>query len=629
MTELFLNILNMSISASWLVLAVLLLRLLFKRAPKWATVCLWGIVALRLLCFCSIESPWSLIPSAETIPPAMLLDPAPAIESGVPAIDGAVNPILGESSAPAPGASANPLQITFALYALLWLIGLCAMLLYAAISYLGLRRRIGTAVLREGNIYESERVQAPFVLGIVRPRIYLPMGMGEGTLRHVVAHERAHICRRDHLWKPLGFLLLSIHWFNPLLWLAYALLSRDIELACDERVIRELGHGARADYSEALLACSMGERRIVACPLAFGETGVKERVKAVLRYKKPALWAAALAGIACAAVAACFLTNPLIPRTFAMESRSIASLEPAEIVAEIRALEGLPKNAPLYTNSTTFDLHLSADFEWWDAEAMRFFFVEDGQTYSGQLRLFFEDGEYFITERSEWLEHERRHDFETYLEALRYLPQEEIRALSPDADQYIVSLIDHDPPEESERVLAYASPMRNIHNASLQLMIHPLHATGDGSYSGSGEEILYAAYLYYAEEGEPKLTCTVLSDGREEVIEAVYWSEREQTWSGAGEVPIGLIVDQGTLVFTASWASDTLLVSEHHYIREGGSTTIEKTTHVLPKTTDGTFVLSVSRRGEGSNVVYYIGAPHGRYTMGIDFGDSVDLTENT
>ena len=182
--------------------------------------------------------------------------------------------------------------------------------LYTAISYWRLRRKVDTAVRYEDNIFQSENVGSPFVLGIIKPKIYLPFKMDEQDMEHVVAHEQAHIRRKDHWWKPLGFLLLTIHWFNPLMWLAYVLLCRDIELACDEKVIKELGNEQRADYTQALVACSVNRRMIAACPLAFGEVGVKERVKSVMNYKKPAFWIIILAVIACVVVVVCFLTNP-------------------------------------------------------------------------------------------------------------------------------------------------------------------------------------------------------------------------------------------------------------------------------------------------------------------------------
>lgn len=310
MSEVFLKIVNMSISAGWIVLAVILLRLLLKKAPKWITVLLWGLVAVRLLCPFSIESILSLMPSGETISPEIMMEKVPQIDSGVPIVNTIVNPYISESFAPNPDDSANPLQIIVPLLAIAWVVGIVGMLLYTAISYLRLRRKIGTAVLLKDNIYQSESVVSPFVLGIIKPKIYLPFNMANKDLEHVIAHENAHIRRKDHLWKPLGFLILSVYWFNPLMWLGYILLCRDIELACDEKVIKEFDTLQKADYSEALLNCSVNRRIIAACPLAFGEVGVKNRVKTILNYKKPAFWIVVVAIVTSIAVAVCFLTNP-------------------------------------------------------------------------------------------------------------------------------------------------------------------------------------------------------------------------------------------------------------------------------------------------------------------------------
>ena len=310
MNELFLKIINMSISASWLVLAVLILRFVLKKAPKWINVLLWGIVAIRLIFPFSFESTLSLIPSAETIPLNIGMDSTPTINSGISAINNAVNPIISQSNTPMAGASVNLLQITIGIYEYIWIFGMIALALYTAISYWRLRRKVDTAVRYKDNIFQSENVSFPFVLGIIKPRIYLPFKMNGQYLEYVVAHEQAHICRKDHWWKPLGFLLLMIHWFNPLMWLAYVLLCRDIELACDEKVIKELGNEQRGDYTQALVVCSVNRRMIAACPLAFGEVSVKERVKSVMNYKKPAFWVIIISVIVCVGVAVCFLTNP-------------------------------------------------------------------------------------------------------------------------------------------------------------------------------------------------------------------------------------------------------------------------------------------------------------------------------
>ena len=311
MAAVFLKLLNLSISASWLVLAVLALRLVSKRSPKWMNVLLWGIVALRLVLPFSIESALSLIPSAETVSPvAVQSAPAPTITSGVSVIDNAVNPSLSEHFAAVPTASVNPLYVWTEIAGWVWLIGLGAMLLYALASYLRLRRRVSVSLPIQDNIYLCDAISSPFILGVVKPHIYLPSGLDEVQRQNVLSHERAHLARRDHWWKPLGFALLAVYWFNPVLWLAYALLCRDIELACDERVIRTMDESAVKTYSTVLLACSMPRKAVITCPLAFGEVGVKERVRNALRYKKPAFWVIAASVAVCVVVAVCFLTNP-------------------------------------------------------------------------------------------------------------------------------------------------------------------------------------------------------------------------------------------------------------------------------------------------------------------------------
>lgn len=311
MAAVFLKLLNLSISASWLVLAVLVLRLVSKRSPKWMNVLLWGIVALRLVLPFSVESALSLIPSAETVSPAAVqFDPAPTITSGVKIIDNAVNPSLSEHFAAVPTASVNPLYVWTEIAGWVWLIGLGAMLLYALVSYLRLRRRVRVSLPVQDHIYLCDAISSPFILGVVKPHIYLPSGLDEVQRQNVLAHEQAHLARRDHWWKPLGFALLAVYWFNPVLWLAYALLCRDIELACDERVIRTMDESAVKTYSTVLLACSMPRKAVITCPLAFGEVGVKERVKNALHYKKPAFWVVAASVAVCIVVAVCFLTNP-------------------------------------------------------------------------------------------------------------------------------------------------------------------------------------------------------------------------------------------------------------------------------------------------------------------------------
>ena len=310
MADVFIKTLNMGIAAGWLIVAVVVLRVLVKRAPKRFRLLLWAVVGLRLVLPVSIESALSLVPSTQTLPENVMYAAAPELNTGIAALNDAINPAFTAAFAPEPAASANPLQVLLPVASVIWLAGAAAMLLWALVSWLRLRRRVADAVFLEGNVFESERVASPFVLGLIRPRIYLPFGLDEGAREQVLTHERAHIARGDHVIKLIGWLILAVYWYNPLVWLAYALFCRDIELACDERVIRRLPVSVRADYSQALLDLSRPRHGVGACPLAFGESAVKGRVKSVLTYKRPAFWLIMLAALLCIGAAVCFLTDP-------------------------------------------------------------------------------------------------------------------------------------------------------------------------------------------------------------------------------------------------------------------------------------------------------------------------------
>lgn len=310
MSDIFLKLINLSITASWLILAVLILRFLLKKAPKWISCILWGLVAIRLICPFSLESALSLVPSSQVIPSNITEVPNPAIHSGIPALDKVLNPVISDSFTPDPVASANPLQILLPILTAVWIAGVLIMLIYAFASYLRLKKKVSASVKVHDNIYVCDEINTPFILGLIKPIIYLPSFLNAADLDSVISHETTHINRHDHWWKPMGYLLLAIYWFNPFCWLAYTLLCRDIELACDEKVVCHMNTEDKTAYSQALLNCSIPRRRISACPLSFGEVSVKERVRSVLQYKKPAFWITLLALAVCIVTAICFLTIP-------------------------------------------------------------------------------------------------------------------------------------------------------------------------------------------------------------------------------------------------------------------------------------------------------------------------------
>ena len=312
MKELFIEILNLSLSAAYLVPVVLVLRLVLKKAPRWTMCLLWGLVALRLVMPFSLESDVSLHPGRE---PVTELQNQFAGETARPETPPVEMPPAELPEAPAlPSEPAEKELDLMEILAWVWLAGACAMALYGAVSYVRLKLKVRPSLQVEKRVFVCDGIGYPFLLGVLRPKVYLPSDLEEPHLSYVLAHEKAHVKRGDHLWKPLGFALLTIHWFNPLLWVAYLLLCRDIESACDEKVVRDMDNTQKDGYSRALLACSLQgafhRRWISACPVAFGETGVKTRIKSVLHYKKPAFWVLLIAILACVAVGVFFLTDP-------------------------------------------------------------------------------------------------------------------------------------------------------------------------------------------------------------------------------------------------------------------------------------------------------------------------------
>ena len=311
MENLFLTIVNMSITATWVVLAFTVLRPLLKKVPKWVNCFLWGIVALRLCLPFSLESVFSLIPTTETIPTNITTSAKPQIDTGVGVVNSVVNPVISESFTPDPSYSANPLQVIVGVASYIWVVGLVLMVIYCAVSYIMLKRKVSASVHYNNNIYYCDNIETPFILGVLKPKIYIPSGVNESDLQFILEHEKSHIKRKDYLIKPISFLILSVYWFNPAIWLWYILLCRDIESACDEKAIKFYDNEYKKLYSTALLNCSTQKRIIMACPVAFGETGVKQRIKSVLNYKKPAFWVVGVAIVLTTFLTIFFATNPV------------------------------------------------------------------------------------------------------------------------------------------------------------------------------------------------------------------------------------------------------------------------------------------------------------------------------
>lgn len=332
MDSLFITILNNAIVASWLIAAIILLRLVFKKVPKWVHCMLWILVAVKLLLPINIETPFGFLPKTKPIPEKITVAEVPTVDTGISGIDESINFTLAKNMSRdnIEYVTVTPMGVYMYIASLIWLTGIIIMLAYFIISFLVIRHKVSASIRTASNIYECDEIVSPFILGLISPKIYLPSGLDARVKECVIAHENVHISRRDYLWKPLGFVILAIYWFNPLCWISYILLCRDIEYACDEKTTKDKEDSWRADYCQALLDCSVQKKMITACPVAFGEVSVKNRIKKVLDYKKPAFWFVAIAIVACLCIAVCFMTSSDRPGIF--ESTEVAvELEPVSV----------------------------------------------------------------------------------------------------------------------------------------------------------------------------------------------------------------------------------------------------------------------------------------------------------
>jgi beta-lactamase regulating signal transducer with metallopeptidase domain len=319
MSKLFLSIMNMSLTASYVILFVIIVRILLKKAPKFISYALWGVVAFRLIVPFSFESMLSLLPrntNTVPIPHEIIYQQNPQINSGLEVVDSFVNETL---PAPIIGASANPLQIYIEIGAYIWVLGMIALLIYSLVSILTLKRQLKNAQLIEQNIYEAKNLKTPFVIGFIRPMIYLPVGISVEERSYILLHEQTHIHRKDHIIKPLAFLILSIHWFNPLVWIAFMLMSMDMELSCDEKVLKKMDEDIKKPYATSLLSLATGRHILNGSPLTFGEGNLKERINNVLNYRKPSFWVVVVSIVAVIIVGIALVTNP--------EQRDMTQLE--------------------------------------------------------------------------------------------------------------------------------------------------------------------------------------------------------------------------------------------------------------------------------------------------------------
>ena len=336
--DLFITVVNMSITASCVAISVILVRLLLKKAPKIFSYILWAPVLFRLVCPFSFNSEFSFFNlinlnakqgsgAYEFVPQNIGLMQMPAIQSSIGGHDGAVNASLPEA---VPAASVNPMEIWMTVFSLIWIFGVIALFIYSIISYLKIKRKLQTATRVKANIFETDAIGTAFVCGFIRPKIYVPANIGDANLSYILEHERTHIRRKDYLIKPIAFLALILHWFNPLIWLCFVLMSQDMEMSCDESVLHKLGNGAKGGYSNSLLSLSVKRKGILtANPLAFGESHVKTRIKNILNFKKPAFWVIVVAVMAVCTAAIAFTANPSKNAAYISENYKISLRYPS------------------------------------------------------------------------------------------------------------------------------------------------------------------------------------------------------------------------------------------------------------------------------------------------------------
>ena len=493
--KIFLQILNMSFTASFVIILVLIARQLLKRSPKILSYALWGVVLFRLICPFSFESMFSLLPAkTNPISQDIVYAPIPTIDTGIPAINHTVNQLLPAAT---PDASVNPLQIWVFIGSAVWLMGIAVLLIYSIFSLVKLQKRLKNAAHEKDNIYLAEHLDTPFVMGIIRPKIYLPASLTEGEKRYILLHEQMHIRRFDHVVKIISFFTLCLHWFNPLVWIAFFISGKDMEMSCDEAVIKQLGSDVKKEYSSSLLTLATGKRIIGGSPLAFGEGDTKGRIKNVLNYKKYAFGVVALSLIIVVVLGIALATNQKSERSFKMSGNYLSDLQPGEIVKDITKIIKVD-NGDINISPDNFGLTVSSDFSWVNDEAIRILFAKNEKHWNtSQLRIFIDDFEFFVTEPSDWVAYEGQvFSLQAYLEALKYLPQKEIALLCTENPQkYAIELSENDRKLNADRCIYYGKSGVTENNGwKIRLDIQPLYGDNDLSLSGVGSDIIHVFY---------------------------------------------------------------------------------------------------------------------------------------
>ena len=498
MDKLFLTILNMSLTGTFIIAAICLARLPLKKAPKVISYCLWAVAGFRLVFPFSIESVFSLIPfKAQTIPPDIAMQSVPRIDSGIPFVNNAVSSVL---PAAAPSVSVNPLQIWTTIGAFVWFVIASIMVIYGVVSFVILKRKMREAAHIEANIYEAKNIKSPFVLGVFKPGIYLPVGLSEKEKSYIVLHEQTHIRRRDPIVKIAAYFILCLHWFNPLVWAAFLLMGVDMEMSCDERVLKEIGGEIKKDYSLSLLSLATERRIIGGSPLAFGEGGIKERIRNVLNFKKPSR-VIIIASVALVAVLSVgFAVNKTIDKNLSMQGINLSDLQTDAIIRHVVQVTGA-KDDNVIVPGDNFQLDVSADFNWLDSPAVSML-VSKSSTggepyYACQLRIFTDEGNYWVTKPQRQEAPQRQYLLKHYLDALKYLPQTYIKSLARDnPDGYIILFRQGGVPDDDQSCVFYnMNGITDNDGWYIRFDIQPLYQDEAGSGShGLGSDVIHVFY---------------------------------------------------------------------------------------------------------------------------------------
>lgn len=566
------TLLNMSLTASVAIVLVMLLRLLLKKAPKVISYALWGVVLFRLLCPVSIGSDFSVynlfdVPTEESgtvtsvieyVPSNIVHTEYPSVSLPVPGISDAINETLPQGEEQL---RADPLEGPIFIATCVWMAGVLAMVIYSVVSYIRLRGKLSVVVPLRDNIFIADDIKSPFVVGLFRPKIYLPCNLGDKEQEYIILHEQHHIKWLDHIVKALAFLSLAIHWFNPLVWVAFILASKDMEMSCDEAVIRKIGGDVRADYSASLLTLATGRRIIAGTPLAFGEGDTKGRINNLSKWKKPAVWVVLVAVVACIVLAIGLLTNPAAEREFPINGSNVSDLDTEMVVEKIARAEGLENSSQLLVDTDNFDLMFTSDFNWANDGAIRFLYGQNQKYYSAQLRMFHDDNKYFITDRSEWIDPEKIFLLSHYLDALKYMPQEEIRQLSPDADGFSVFMRHEGTPGDYDRILKYnQNGVQESDGWLIHLEVQPLHEVEGGAYNGSGDEVIHL--FYHSEQTKEQFTGELIPGTTYVSWQCLYMNPLSSYAAMGGDSGCRYLIDED--YFTTLYRNNDNFVSVTH-----------------------------------------------------------------